>query len=284
MASKRRKGAKGRQDETQGGRINRLRSPAAGASVHSLLEGYAHILRRARAAPKVVLFLDFDGTLTPLRSLGNQARLAPETRDLLDRLSHCPRLAVFILSGRRLSDLASRVRVPKVRCLGVHGWEGRSGVRLDSTSRLAVRRARAAARRDLLQFSGIRLEDKRVAFAIHYRGAPPVSVRQARRRLLSLLRPFHHELRLMDGKRIWEVLPQANRGKGEAAQQLLRRYPPRSLPIYIGDDTTDEAAFCALPRAVTVRVGGFRGTHARWRARNPTEVLYFLKLLETDPC
>jgi trehalose 6-phosphate phosphatase len=247
-----------------------------------LMDHCSAILRKARAAPAVVLFLDFDGTLTPLRRRAEDVRLAPAARALLRRLARHRRLAIFIVSGRRLADLKRHIRLARVRCLGVHGWEGLPGARMDPASRRALHRALAAAGRHLLPIPGIRLENKRMAFAVHYRGARAAAVRRARRRLLNLLRPFHRELRLMDGHKVWEVLPRDHRGKGAAVQKLLESFPPGSLPICIGDDTTDETAFEALPHGVTVRVGKARRTKAGWRARNPADVLRFLKVLESE--
>jgi trehalose 6-phosphate phosphatase len=86
----------------------------------------------------------------------------------------------------------------------------------------------------------------------------------------------------MEGKKIWEVLPRALAGKGAAVRKLRTSFPRGSLVIYMGDDTTDEEAFSALPGAVTVRVGKACSTHARWQARNPAEVLRFLSLLEAE--
>lgn len=245
----------------------------------ALLRNSAKILRRIERAPHILLFLDFDGTLTPLRRHPDQVRLALSTQSLLRRLAQHPRLTLFIVSGRSLRDLKRRVRVPRVRCLGLHGWEGLAGHRVDRASRQALMHLRAEVAERILPIRGMRLEDKRDAVAIHYRGASPTAVRQARRRLLELIDLFRAHLRLVEGKKVWEVLPRVLLGKGAAVQKLAREYPRRSLVIYIGDDTTDEDAFRVLPQAITVRVGKVRSTQARWYARNPAETLRFLELL-----
>jgi trehalose-phosphatase len=54
------------------------------------------------------------------------------------------------------------------------------------------------------------------------------------------------------------------------------------LPIYVGDDLTDEPAFVALRRGITVRVGNFSRTKARFRLRDPEEVCTFLKRMEEE--
>jgi trehalose-phosphatase len=63
---------------------------------------------------------------------------------------------------------------------------------------------------------------------------------------------------------------------------LLKDLPRGALPIYLGDDTTDESAFAELRRGITVRVGGHRRTKARFYLRNPDEVMGFLETVEDE--
>lgn len=86
--------------------------------------------------------------------------------------------------------------------------------------------------------------------------------------------------RLMAGKKIWEIYPNEMGNKGKAAQDLLQELPGRNLAIYAGDDTTDETAFMLLKTGITIRVGKFQDTHAKFFLRGPAEVLTFLKKLE----
>ena len=76
-----------------------------------------------RKAPHVALFLDFDGTLTPLRQRPEDVALDAETRTVLSRLANHSRVTVWVISGRRLEDVRRRADVPRVRCAGLHGWE-----------------------------------------------------------------------------------------------------------------------------------------------------------------
>ncbi len=129
---------------------------------------------------------------------------------------------------------------------------------------------------------GIRVEDKGLSLVVHYRGASGGAARRAgaiTREVLELLSP---ELRLLPGKKIREVLPRAVEGKGAAVRRVLAGLPRPVLPIYVGDDTTDEPAFEALRRGLTVRVGSSRRTAANFFVRNPAEVASFLRKLEGE--
>jgi len=128
---------------------------------------------------------------------------------------------------------------------------------------------------------GIRIEDKGYALAVHYRKANPSSVRAGEQVVLVAQEHFKPGLRLIRGNKIWEFLPRGIPGKGSTAQALLAGLPAGTLPIFIGDDTTDESAFAALARGLTVRVGRQTKTRAKFRLRNPGEVRAFLERLAT---
>jgi trehalose-phosphatase len=82
------------------------------------------------------------------------------------------------------------------------------------------------------------------------------------------------------GKKIWELLPAAIAGKGPATRRLLAKHPRRALPIFIGDDASDELAFAVLRDGLTLHVGGKNGTKAKFWLRDPAEVREFLERLE----
>ncbi len=94
------------------------------------------------------------------------------------------------------------------------------------------------------------------------------------------LKPFTAELRLLRGKKVWEILPRELEGKGAAVRATLAQFPDSVLPVYVGDDTADESAFAVLRHGLTVRVGTNQTTRARFRLRNPKEVVGFLRQLE----
>jgi trehalose-phosphatase len=244
------------------------------------LEKWPQIARQVRTARHIILFLDFDGSLVPLRELPEQARLGPDGRRILTRLARHPRITAVIISGRQRDDLRRRVNVSGALYLGLHGWEGsNSAVRKKSMQRRLRPVARMLARQ-LGQEPGIRIEDKEAAIAVHYRGAHRNAIRRAQRTLRAVLKAFPADLHCVRGKSVWEIMPRAIQGKNTAVQKVLDACPFAPVCIYIGDDHSDEKAFAVLPQGLTVRVGPTQQTRARFRLRNPGEVMRFLNALE----
>ena len=126
------------------------------------------------------------------------------------------------------------------------------------------------------------LEDKGLVLAVHYRGAPPRSVRLARPIVLDVAKTLGPHIHIVRGDKVWEILPHQIDGKGSAIRALLSQEPPSTLPIIVGDDQTDERAFAVLPRGLTVRVGKNLRTRARYLLRDPEEVNVFLQKLEVE--
>jgi trehalose 6-phosphate phosphatase len=257
------------------------RAAGRGARRPHLFRHWAEVAARLRSAPRIALFLDFDGTLTPLRRRPEDVVLDPATRRRLADLARHRRLKTWIISGRRCADLRRRVGVKGPAYLGLHGWEGSARGHSRTPGQRLLRRAKAWAARALGSTPGIRLEDKGAIFAVHYRGARNGDVRRARRIMARLMEGFEPALWMLAGKKVWEVLPREIAGKGEAVRAILARQPAGTLAVYLGDDTTDEEAFRCLPDAVTVRVGRGGRTRARFRLRHPAEVRRFLQKLES---
>ena len=171
----------------------------------------------------------------------------------------------------------------RIACIGVHGGESKEkSIDLTKKARRALRRTKRTARLRLRDFPNVWIEDKRLSFAVHYRGARRATVVAADLVLRGILAPMRDILRVMNGNKVWEVIPCEIEGKGGAVRALLDGLPGKTLAICIGDDTTDEAAFAVLADHITVKVGRIRGTRAHFYLRNPAEVQRFLSRLEKD--
>jgi trehalose-phosphatase len=259
----------------------RKRSMIRARRQRHLFENWESVARRLRAARRIALFLDFDGTLTPIRHHPHQVSLSVSTRRLLKRLANRPRIAVYVISGRRAADVRKHVKVSGVTCVGLHGWD-RAGKPREKAPQNFIARLRRKVESALADLEGVWVEDKFIIFVVHYRRASGATVRRARAILREIVATARSKVRVMEGKKVWEVLPREVKGKGAAVRALLAELKGRPLPIYVGDDTTDEAAFAALPRGLTIRVGFQRPTRARFELRNPAEVREFLKRLEAE--
>jgi len=247
-----------------------------------LIDGWPQVSERVRSAEHLALFLDFDGTLAPFRRRPEQVRLSDDTRRVLQRLVRYPQLRVFVLSGRRRADVQDRVGVPEVRCYGLHGWEGPTTGLPKSPAKRSLREVRRQLRNRLSGLRGVWIEDKGPILGVHVRGAAGGALRQASNIVQDVMGRFEPKLGVLAGNRVWEVMPRELRGKGVTVRALLRKMPAGTLPIYLGDDATDETAFAELRHGITVCVGVRRPTKARFDLRSPQEVRIFLRKLEKE--
>jgi trehalose-phosphatase len=245
----------------------------------------------ALAGRRVALFIDYDGTLTPIVARPEQAELSAAMRSLLAEVSR--RHPVAVVSGRGLSDLAVRVGLPELAYAGSHGMEirgpGGVGLELPAARRAlpALDRAERELRVALERIDGAHVERKRFAISAHYRNVEAGSVEEVRGRVVEVA-ARHRPLRLGHGKKVLELQPAVPWDKGRAVEWLLTELAldgPGVAPVYLGDDLTDEDGF----RAVAERGLGIlvaeeeRPTLARWRLRGTAEVAAFLHRVAAGP-
>ncbi len=225
---------------------------------------------RARLASiptgRLLLFLDYDGTLTPIVRRPQDAQLKASIRWTLGKLARS--VPVVIISGRTLSDVQRRVAVSGVRYVASHGlvhkqpgatvqWLGRP------VPRTTVQRWVKALESATTGITGALVEDKGFSVALHDRSVHPAHRPRLRRRALRALKPWlsSGKVTLIRGKRVLEARPSGLWNKGSAVARLLRqRWARGRIPLFIGDDQTDFDAFRAVQDhgGIAVRVGGRR--------------------------
>jgi len=238
---------------------------------------WTRVAPRVRAAQRCALFLDFDGTLAELTKEPDAAHMSAETRKALKTLSRRPRARLFFISGRRRRDLRNRVRLPGCEYLGLFGFERTD--RSEATRSQAIQHLRLQAEALVADLPEVWIEDKGMAFVVHHRDSPAGVRTVARRRVRAAFRSSS-AVRLFESAHGLEVVSRDVAGKGATVRQLLRRPAlRRAVPIYLGDDLSDEGAFLAARRGVTVKVGNARPTAAQYRLAGVGEVRELLGLL-----
>jgi len=242
-----------------------------------------HVQEIARRGDRLAVFLDYDGTLTPIVSHPQDAWLSDSMRQTLQSLA--ARVPVAILSGRDLDDVRGRVLVDGIVYAGSHGFDiaGAGGLRreLGAAYLSVLDSAETELREALDEILGAQLERKHFSVAAHYRN---VNGNEAFKVALAVdaVAARHRELRKIDGKKVYELLPDIDWNKGKAVLWLLETLGldrGKVLPIYIGDDRTDEDAFRALEKpGVGILVSDrAQETSANYTLRNPEEVERFLQ-------
>jgi alpha,alpha-trehalase len=239
------------------------------------------------AGRRPAMFLDYDGTLTPIVSQPEDALLSDEMRDVLRELAGLCRVAV--VSGRDRADVEPLVALDELVYAGSHGFDikGPGGLRMehegghDCLPDLDLAEQELNARIDSVR--GARVERKRFAIATHYRNVADEDVPRVEAGVREVL-SVHDRLRLSGGKKVFELRPDIEWDKGRAVLWLLEALALDGddvLPFYLGDDVTDEDAFHALAgRGVGVLVGdpAYR-TNADFKLADTSEVRLFLQEL-----
>ncbi|MGQ3685656.1 MAG: trehalose-phosphatase [Candidatus Loosdrechtia sp.] len=249
----------------------------------SALDRLEEIARLARGK-RIAVFLDYDGTLTPIADTPDKAVMSEDMRQTVTELSqYC---TVGIISGRDLKDVRSLVNIDTIIYAGSHGFDisGPAGLHTENqvgTEYLPVLdKAEQELSRMFSTIKGVLVERKRFAIAIHYRLVAPEQTDKVEE-IVDKIAARHPELRKTYGKKIFELQPDLDWNKGKALLSLLTTLGLNSedvLPFYIGDDVTDEDALRAIEgRGIGIVVWDEPyKTAATYCLHNPGEVREFL--------
>ncbi|WP_161891207.1 trehalose-phosphatase [Pontibacter russatus] len=250
--------------------------PSALADVPKLINGR-----------KPAVFLDYDGCLSPIVKNPDKAIMTEEMRGTLRRLADVCRVAV--VSGRDRANVEKLVQLDNLYYAGSHGFDisGPNNMHTEpggaKAAIPALEKANKTLDERLKDVEGVLVERKRYAIAVHYRNVPDEKVPYVLQVTEDVIGQ-HPELKKGPGKKIMELKPNLDWHKGKAVLWLMEELglnQPDTLPLYIGDDITDEDAFATLQRrGIGVMVGEHdEQTAAEYRLEDVEEVQAFLEAL-----
>jgi trehalose 6-phosphate phosphatase len=211
-------------------------------------------------AGDIALFLDVDGTLLEIAHEPGAVKVPARLRRILERLVSATGGALALVSGRSLEQL-DRLFFPLcLSAAGLYGLERRNlGLKAErATPDAAVlERVRARLAAFAAAHKGVLLEDKGLTLALHYRKAPELADAAAATAAAAVAES-RGGLVLLHGKMVCELKPPGV-DKGRAIAAFLEEPPfAGRLPVFAGDDVTDEAGFVTINqwRGVSIRIGG----------------------------
>lgn len=197
---------------------------------------------------KIMFFLDYDGTLTPIVSRPDLAVLSSVARKTLTELSQC--CTVAIISGRLREDVEKLVGVSGLLYAGSHGFDirGRDIAMIYPEAAKAIPLIEVVTgdiSRRVKGIEGVLVEKKKFSVAVHYRLAPEGAASDLRQIVEAVVNQ-NTSLRILEGKKVFEIMPAVDWNKGRAVRWIMETLGigwHEATTIYIGDDTTDEDAF-----------------------------------------
>jgi len=238
---------------------------------HVLAPARRRVLERF-ARSRMLLALDFDGTLAPIVADPGRAVMRPSTRRLLREVARV--YPCVIISGRARADVLRRVRgLGVVEVIGNHGSEpGEAGPALPDVQRWITR-----LQGDLGDLPGVRIEDKGLSLAVHYRRSRRKGA--ARARILAAAAGLH-DARCLRGKQVLNLLPLGAPHKGHALERVMAQLG-LDRAVYVGDDETDEDVFVLgrRGRLLGIRVRRRPASAAGWYIRTQAEIDVLLRRL-----
>ncbi len=203
---------------------------------------------------KPVFFLDYDGTLTPIVQRPEDAVISAEMRETLSKLAH--HFTVAVVTGRDKEDVMDFIRLDHLIYSGSHGYitSGPDGLFMEHEQSEEIIKKLDTVEEDLEKMlegkaEGAQIDRKRYAIAVHYRNAAEDDVPEVLEAVDWILEKYDG-LKTGEGKMVVEIKPDIDWHKGKAVLWIMEALgldkKPDILPVFIGDDVTDEDAFNAI--------------------------------------
>jgi trehalose 6-phosphate phosphatase len=236
-------------------------------------------LARVAGLPRVMVCSDFDGTLSQIVLVPDDARPIAGAVATLDGLARLPETECVLISGRTVAALGQLSGAgPDIVLVGSHGAEFSTGfaTQVDDDQRALRERILSATTAIADDVAGVRLEVKPISVAVHVRQTAPDQAEQ----VLAAVRsgpatwPGVH---VTEGKQVIELAVQPV-DKGTAIESLREQFGADAV-VFLGDDVTDERGFAVLaPGDIGIKVGD-GATAAQYRVADPESALSALDVL-----
>ncbi len=239
-----------------------------------------HKFNKTEFPEGVAMFLDIDGTIVDIADNPKSVVVSPELKKLVGDLEECLNGAVAFVSGRSIAEVDNLFKPLHLPTSGKHGVERRDASGQTHKYVSGASEQMINIKNNLKCFSnknpGTILEDKTETVALHYRLSPKVETQALD--LISQLISNQEDLELLVGKMVLEVRPKIAH-KGTAISKFMVEDPfSGKIPIFIGDDTSDEDGFRAVNArgGISICVNPESESNARWSLKNVSSVLYWL--------
>ncbi len=260
-----------------------------------LLSVWTGVVTQLRDARHGLLLTDYDGTLTPIVERPELADLSEDTRRVLQSLARQHYFTLGIISGRALADLKAKVGISGIIYAGNHGLEiegpGISFVNpVAEELKPILRIMHYVLSQTLATIRGVLVENKGLTLSVHYRLVEERRAREVEEIVKQVVGGAQAagKAKITSGKKVYEVRPAVTWDKGKAIKLLMKKYGKGGrksglLPMYFGDDMTDEDGFKVIEdygSGISVFVGeSSQPSAARYFLKSPAEVATFLGIL-----
>ncbi len=253
------------------------------------------IFNRAIDSRLITIFLDYDGTLSPVprRKIRLERPLSDSARAIIHELSRHKKVKIFIISGRSIEALRKFIGIDDLYYIGIHGHVIRGPDMIYIHSALeelisVVKRVKNELSGLLSDIEGLVIEDKGAAISIHYRGIGRSRSKEIYEKVSRICSKYYGIV-FFRGRSSIEIIPNTGWNKGRAIEYVLATLSMRTglsasdiMPIYFGDDKSDETGFKLLrEKGICVKVGYKCGTKAKYYVNNTEEVIMFLSGLKS---
>lgn len=192
-------------------------------------------------------------------------------------------IPIAVVSGRSLQDIKTKVGIEDIVYVGNHGaeiWDGKKAI-ISQESKVETRILKELLDRlkeALLHIQGVIIEDKGSTISIHFRMVKVKYLGELFDKFWRIAKDFENTLRITSGKKVFEMRPLNAWDKGDAVLWIIENMGNGRIPIYIGDDTTDEDAFRVL-KGIGISISIGVCSESDYYLKNQKEIKEFLQEL-----